>query len=50
MLVFTRGDRLRVCPVHASSALRCVTIQSNLPSRCTMTIDVIADFVEIKAV
>lgn len=33
MLVFTRGDRLRVCPVHARSAFLCVTIQSNLPSR-----------------
>ena len=50
MLVFTRGDRLNVCPVHANSAFLCVTIQSSLPSRCTMTIEVIADFVEIKAV
>lgn len=50
MLVFTRGDKLNVCPVHANSAFLCVTIQSSLPSRCTMTIEVIADFVEIKAV
>lgn len=49
MLVFTRGDRLNVCPVHAKSAFLCATIQSNLPSRCTMTMEVIADFVEIKA-
>lgn len=50
MLVFTRGDRLSVCPVHANSAFLCATIQSNLPSRCTMAMEVIADFVEIKAV
>lgn len=50
MLVFTRGDRLSVCPVHANSAFLCVTIQSSLPSRCTMTMEVIADFVEIRAV
>ena len=50
MLVFTRGDRLNVCPVHANSAFLCVTIQSSLPSRCTMAMEVIADFVEIKAV
>ena len=50
MLVFTRGDRLNVCPVHANSAFLCVTIQSSLPSRCTMTMEVIADFVEIRAV
>ena len=50
MLVFMRGDRLSVCPVHANSAFLCVTIQSSLPSRCTMTMEVIADFVEIRAV
>ena len=50
MLVFTRGDRLNVCPVHANSAFLCVTIQSSLPSRCTITMEVIADFVAIRAV
>lgn len=50
MLVFTRGERLKVCPVHANKAFLCVTIQSSLPSRCTMTIEVIADLVAIRAV
>lgn len=50
MLVFTRGERLSVCPVHANRAFLCVTIQSSLPSRCTMTMEVIADFVAIRAV
>jgi hypothetical protein len=50
MDVFARGVTERVCPVHARSALRCVAIQSTVPLRCTTTIDVIGDFVEMRAV
>lgn len=49
IFVFSLGDRLRVCPVHASSAFRCATIQSSLPSRCTTTSDVTFDFVDMRA-
>lgn len=39
-----------VCPVHASSAFLCATIQSNRPSRC-MTVKLVSgDLVEIRAV
>ena len=48
--VFTRGDRLRVWPVHARSALRCAIIQSSLPSIWTTTRDVMGDFVPMRAV
>ena len=50
IFVFTRGFTVRLCPVHANSAFRCVIIQSNLPSRWTTTKDVIFDFVDINAV
>lgn len=48
--VFARGVTERVWPVHARSAFRCVTIQSTVPLRCTTTIDVIGDLVEMRAV
>jgi hypothetical protein len=50
IFVFSRGDIVRLWPVHASSAFRCATIQSSLPSRWTTTSDVHFDFVDIRAV
>ena len=39
-----------MCPVHASNALRCVTIQSIVPFRCSTVKEVSGDFVDIRAV
>lgn len=50
ILVLSRGDKLRVWPVHARRALRCATNQSTLPSRWTTTREVSGDLVEIRAV
>lgn len=49
ILVFTRGVRLRLCPVHAKRAFRCAIIQSSLPSRCTTTSELMGDFVPMRA-
>ena len=50
IFVFHLGLRFSVCPVHASSAFRLAIIQSNLPSKCTTTKDVMGDFVAMRAV
>lgn len=39
-----------VCPVHASNACRWDMIQSCLPSRCTVTMEDMGDFVDMRAV
>lgn len=49
IFIFHLGFKLRVCPVHASKAFRCATIQSSLPSKCTTTREVMGDLVAIKA-
>lgn len=48
VLIFGLTDN--ACPVHASNAFLCATIQSFLPSKCTTDIDVMGDFVETSAV
>lgn len=40
----------REWPVHASSACRCATIQSKVPSRCITAKEVIGDLVEMSVV
>ena len=49
-MLWMRGVTARVCPVQASSAERCDTIQSVVPSRCRTEKVVVADLVDIKAV
>lgn len=49
-LLWIREEGVIVCPVHASRALRCVTIQSVVPSRWRTAKDVVGDFVEMRAV
>jgi hypothetical protein len=44
------GESERVCPVQASRAFRCATIQSTVPFKCNTVKDVRGDFVDIKAV
>ena len=48
--VAARGERLRVWPVQARSALRWEMIQSVVPSRCRLWKVVFADLVAIRAV
>ena len=46
----TRGLGVSVCPVQASSAFRCETIQSVVPSRRTIENVVVGDLVATRAV
>jgi hypothetical protein len=50
ILKFIFGFTISACPVHARRAARCATIQSTLPSRCTVVKDVAAELVDIRAV
>lgn len=50
MLVLILGLTDSACPVHASSADLCATIQSNLPSRWTTAKEVMGDLDEMRAV
>lgn len=45
-----RGVTLNECPVHARSADLCATIQSVVPSRCSIENVVVGDLVDINAV
>ena len=43
------GVILSVVPVHASSAFRCASFQSVVPSSCNTAKEVMGDFVDINA-
>ena len=49
IFIFTVGETLRVCPVHAISALP-ASIQSVVPSRCTTVMEAFVFCVETRAV